>query len=366
MPAAQEHAVVESFSSLFADPRLAVAAAAALIGIAFGALSESSQLCLFGGLRESRERRSDSRLAAYGVAVLAALASTQALIALSGIDLNTSIYLSAATAFPAIVLGGLIFGFGAALARGCAGRLTVLAASGNLRALTVVIVLGLVAYATMRGVLAPVRLPIEAIAKPAAAAPDLVSAAGFGNAARLGLALIALIGALALARVAGLYRAAAALGVGLLVAAGWAACAILGDDGFEKIQPVSATFVAPLGNGLQYLMTYTGARIDFGVAFIGGVLAGAFLSALIGGRFSLHSFESPAQTLRYLLGAAMMGFGGVLALGCTTGQGFSGVSVLAPASFLAIASIAGGMWLGLMFDSRATAPAARAGAPAKA
>ncbi len=358
--------MTEAFSALFSDPRLAVAAAAAVIGIAFGVLSESSQLCLFGGLREAREHRSGSRLAAYAMAALAALAATQALIAFAGVELKASVYLSVASALPGIVIGGLVFGFGAALARGCAGRLTILAASGNLRALTVILVLGLAGYATMRGILAPVRLPIEAVAKPAAAVPDLVTASGLGNAARIAIAIVAIGAALLLVRIAGYYRAAAAIGVGILVAAGWAASAILGDDGLEQLQPWTATFVAPLSNGLQYLMTFTGAKIDFGVAFVAGVLVGALLSSLAGGRFRLHSFESPRQTLRYLLGGLMMGFGGVLALGCTTGQGFAGVSVLAPASFAAIASISAGMWLGLLYDARKTAGATIASTPATA
>ena len=356
----------EAFVALFPDTRVAVAALAALIGLCFGVLSESSQLCLFGGMREARER-SGSRLAAYFIAVLASLAATQALIAFSGVDLKASVYLSAASALPGIIIGGLIFGFGAALTRGCAGRLTILAASGNLRALMVIIVLGFAAYATMRGILAPLRLPIEAIAKPAAAAPDLISSFGLGTVARWSLAGVAAALAIALSGIAGGWRAIAAAGVGVLVAAGWAASAIVGDDGLEQLQPWTATFVAPLGNGLQYLMTYTGAKIDFGVAFAGGVIAGAVVSSLLSGRFRLHAFESPKQTLRYLLGAVMMGFGGVLALGCTTGQGMSGVSVLAPASFAAIAAIAGGMWLGLMYDARKPAAAPLpSGRPVKA
>lgn len=344
--------MVESIVAFFGEPRLAVAAAAAVIGLAFGALAETSQLCLLGGMREAREGRSPSRLAAYGIAVLAGLAATQALIGAGAIDIKGSVYLSVASALPGIIIGGLIFGFGAALTRGCAGRLSVLAATGNLRALIVIAVLGFAAYATMRGFLAPLRLPLEAIARPAAAYPDLVTASGLADGARYGVALLALIGVVALYRFAGAARTAASVAVGLLIAAGWAASSILGDDGLEKLQPWSAAYVAPLGNGLQYLMTFTGAKIDFGVAFAAGVLGGAFVSSVIGGRFHLQSFETPRQTLRYLAGAVMMGFGGVLALGCTTGQGLSGVSTLAPASFVAIASIAGGMWLGLLYDAR--------------
>ncbi len=344
----------ESIISFFGDPRLAVAAAGGLIGLLFGVLSESSQLCLLGGMREAREGRSNARLAAYAIAALISVAATQAFIAIGGADLSSAVYLSAASSIPGLVIGGLLFGFGAALTRGCAGRLTVLGASGNLRAVLVIVVLGLVAYATMRGVFAPLRLPLEAIAKPAAAAPDIVSGAGFAGTARLVIAAAAIIAALALARSAGMWRSLAATGIGLLVTAGWMASAILGDDGLEKLQPWSAAFVAPVANGLQYLLTFTGSKIDFGIAFAGGVILGAFVSSLVAGRFHLQSFESPRQTLRYLAGGALMGFGGILALGCTTGQGFAGISVLAPGSFAALAAIAAGMWLGLLYDSRLT------------
>lgn len=347
------------FSALLSDPRLAVAAAALVIGVTFGALAESSQFCLLGGLREQRDGRGPSRLAAFVVAVFSALAITQALVATGVADVSGSVYLATATALPAVIIGGLVFGFGAALTRGCAGRLTVLAATGNLRALLVIVVVGLAAYAAMRGVFAPLRLPIEAFARPDAARPDLVSGFGLGEGARYGVAVLAALGALAFVRLAGVGRAVAAVAIGGVVAAGWAASSILGDDGFEKLQPWSAAFVAPVANGLQYLMTYTGARIDFGVAFVAGVLIGAFVSSMASGRARLVSFESPRQTLRYLAGGLLMGFGGVLALGCSTGQGLSGISTLAPASFVALASIAAGMWAGLVWDRvRARAGAA--------
>lgn len=342
--------MAEFFSSIFASPLLAVSAAAAILGLIFGALAESSQLCLLGGMRDAREGKSQRRLAAYAIAVLAALASTQALVAAGLLDLSASVYLATATALPAVVIGGLLFGFGAALTRGCAGRLTVLAATGNLRAFTVIVVLGLVAYATMRGILAPVRLPIEDLAKPAKAYAD-IGALG-GDTGRYVIAAIATVAALALLRRAGWKFGIAALAIGVTVALGWYASAALGDDGFDKLQPWSAAFVAPLGNALQYLLTFTGSKINFGIAFAGGVLAGAFLSALAGGRLKLQSFENPRQTLRYVAGAALMGFGGVLALGCTTGQGMSGVATLAPASIVALTAIATGMWAGLLYDAR--------------
>lgn len=355
----------EYLTSAFAfasEARLAVAAATLALGIAFGALAEASQFCLLGGVREAVERRGVQRLAAFAAAALAALALTQTLVAVGAIDLAPSIYLTALAAFPSVALGGFLFGVGAAMTRGCAGRLTILAATGNMRALIVVVIVAIVGYATMRGLAAPLRMEIEAIARPSAAQSDLVSAAGLGSAARLAIAALAAAGAAVLVSVAGLARGFAALAIGALVAGSWAATAILGDDGFEKLAPWSPSFINPLASSLMYALTYTGARIDAGVAFLCGVIVGAMGSALLRGSAQLVSFENPRQTLRYLAGGALMGFGGVLAIGCSTGQGLSGLSTLAPASVVAIASIVAGMWAGSAFERRAQA----AGAPARA
>lgn len=351
-----------SFFAFASEPRLAVAAAMLALGVAFGALAEASQFCLQGGVREAVERKGPQRLAAFFAAALAALALTQSLVAAGVADLGPSIYLTALAAFPSVALGGFLFGVGAAMTRGCAGRLTILAGAGNLRALVVVIVVAIVGYATMRGLAAPLRMEIEALARPAAAQPDLVSGAGLGSGARLAIAALAAAGAAALVRVAGFARGLAALAIGALVAGSWAASAILGDDGFEKLAPWSPSFINPLGASLMYALTYTGARIDAGVAFLGGVVVGAMGSALLRGSARLVSFESPRQTLRYLAGGALMGFGGVLAIGCSTGQGLSGLSTLAPASLVAIASIVAGMWAGAAYERRGQT----AGAPARA
>ncbi|MBX9757750.1 MAG: YeeE/YedE family protein [Beijerinckiaceae bacterium] len=353
-----------SFLSVPSEPRLLVAAAMLLVGAAFGALAESSQFCLLGGFRDAAQGQGRSRLSAFAAGALAAVAVTQALVGLGHLDLTASLYLSAIASPAAVAIGGFLFGLGAALTRGCAGRLTILTATGNLRALIVILVVAIAGYATMRGLLAPVRTEIEAFARPAAAQGDLATSIGLGSGARLALALAAGAGALALARMAGLYRGLAALAIGALIAGSWAASASLGDDGFDKLAPWSPSFISPLSGGLIYVLTYTGARLDAGVAFLAGVLIGAFVSALAGKRAALVSFESPRQTLRYLSGGLLMGFGGVMAIGCSTGQGLSGLSTLAPASFVAIAAISAGMWAGVALDERAGAAGAKATAGA--
>jgi uncharacterized protein len=353
-----------SFLAFLAEPRLLAAAATLVIGVLFGALAESSQFCLLGGVRDASDGAGKARLAAFAAAALAALAVTQSLVAFGYLDLGPSLYLTAIAALPAVAIGGFLFGIGAAMTRGCAGRLTILTGAGNLRALVVILVVAITGYAAMRGLFAPVRLEIESWARPAAASADLVSHAGFGVGGRAALALVAALGALLLARVAGLARGGAAIAIGVLIAGSWSATSILGDDGFDKLAPWSPSFINPLGSSLIYVLTYTGAKIDAGVTFLAGVLIGAFLSSLAGGRAKLVSFESPRQTVRYLAGGVLMGFGGVMAIGCSTGQGLSGVSTLAPASFVAIAAIVAGMWAGVTFDLRTSVAAA--GAPSRA
>ncbi len=353
-----------AFLAFLSEPRLLVAAATLIIGIAFGALAESSQFCLLGGIRETAEGGGRSRLAAFGAAALAAVGVTQGLVSFGYLDLSPALYLTAVAALPAVAIGGFLFGIGAAMTRGCAGRLTVLSATGNLRALLVIVVVAIAGYAAMRGLFAPLRTEIETIGRPAAAYPDLVRGAGLSETFRILVSIAAMAGAVALARIAGFWRGAAAIAIGAIVAGAWSASSILGDDGFDKLAPWAPSFINPLGNGLLYILTYTGAKIDAGVTFLVGVLIGAFLSARAGGRAKLVSFESPRQTVRYLTGGVLMGVGGVMAIGCSTGQGLSGLSTLAPASFVAIAAIAAGMWVSVAYEVRGAA--SPAGAPARA
>jgi hypothetical protein len=245
----------------------------------------------------------------------------------------------------------------------------VLSATGNLRALVVILAAGVIAYATLRGVLAIPRTTLQAVLPTDAASIDLAArlaaaVAVDASVVRFAVAVLALaLAALVLLHRGPAWRLVAGTAIGLLVAAGWAVTGILGADEFEPTPVASLTFAAPLGNSLQYLMTSTGARVDFGIALVGGTLLGAALSARLAGAAKLQGFESAEQMLRYLGGAALMGFGAVLALGCTAGQGLTGVSTLSILSVTALTAIVAGMRLGFAVEARLAAsgnPAARA------
>jgi hypothetical protein len=209
----------------------------------------------------------------------------------------------------------------------------------------------------IRGVLAPARAALEQATSFASPSPSLggILAKTAGLASATGsMVVAALLAAAALVYCFGnkSFRASAVhvvsgLAIGLIVAAGWALTGLAYDDMATKpVAPISLTYVRPAGDALQWLVLFTAEPMPgFGTASVFGALVGAFAAALAMGRFRIATFSDTSDTLRNLAGAALMGLGGVMALGCTIGQGITGVSTLALGSFLSLAAIiAGGFW----------------------
>jgi len=140
---------------------------------------------------------------------------------------------------------------------------------------------------------------------------------------------------------------AAGIAVGLLVTAGWFATGYLGADEFNPAAVTSLTFIAPVVDTVQYAMLSTGLTLNFGIAIVAGVFAGSCLTALATRRFHLEGYSSPRHMLRSITGAALMGSGGAMALGCSIGQGLTGLSTLALSSFVAVVGILTGTAAGL-------------------
>ncbi len=341
-----------------------VAAAAFAAGMAFGATAQRTGFCTMGAISDLVLMGRANRFRAWVLAIAVAVLGSQALHLLGVVDLGKSIYLTPSLGWLGAVVGGLLFGVGMTLAGGCGNKTLVRLGGGSLKALVVFLCLGLAAYATLRGLLAMPRQALEAatnldLARLGVARQGLVEllagATGLGNAPVRGVLALAVAGGLLwyCLRDAG-FRAsprdiAAGLVVGALVPAGWLITGVLGFDDFEPTQLASFTFVAPIGDTLQYLMTFTGARINFGIAAVLGVVAGAFLASVATGTFHLEGFADTADTLRHVLGGVMMGVGGVLALGCTIGQGITGMSTLALGSVIAWLAIVAGGWIGIKY-----------------
>jgi uncharacterized protein len=140
---------------------------------------------------------------------------------------------------------------------------------------------------------------------------------------------------------------AAGLIVGLLIAAGWYATGHLGADDFNPTPVTSLTFVAPIADTLQYMMLSTGLTLNFGIVTVAGVFVGSLVTALATQRFHWEGYHSPSHMLRSISGAVLMGAGGAMALGCSVGQGLTGLSTLSFGSLVAVAGIMLGTGIGL-------------------
>jgi uncharacterized membrane protein YedE/YeeE len=327
-----------------------------LIGLAYGAVCLLSGFCLLSGLR-GWWADGDSRLIrTYALALGVAIALAQLLAAGGVVDLGKSIYLQPSFSAPLMFSGGLLFGYGMVLSNGCGSRALVLLGRGNLRSFVVVIVLGISAQMTLKGLIAPARIALLQTSQTTPATvslPALLSAFGLSETFARTLAASLISGALIIFAFAHapFQRArgqiVAGLVVGLLVAAGWFATGYLGADDFNPSAVTSLTFIAPIADAVQYAMLSTGLTLNFGIAMVAGVFAGSLVTALLTRRFHWEGFSSPRHMLRSIGGAALMGAGGAMAYGCSIGQGLTGLSTLALASFVAVAGILLGTAAGL-------------------
>jgi len=326
------------------------------IGVIYGAVGLLSGFCLMSSMRGYLAEGDGRLIRTYALAMAVAIAASQALAGSGMVDLGKSIYLQQSLSAPVLFLGGLLFGYGMVLSNGCGSRALVLLGRGNLRSFVVVIVLAIAAQMTLKGLIAPARIALVQASQTTVSAnslPALLSMFGLGESASRALAAALIVAALSLFAFAHTAfrrspgQIAAGIIVGLLIAGGWFVTGYLGADDFNPVPVTSLTFSAPIADALQYAMRSTGLTLNFGISTVAGVFAGSLVTALATGRFHLEGYTSPRHMLRSAGGAALMGIGGVMAFGCSIGQGLTGLSTLALASFVAVAGILLGTTAGL-------------------
>jgi uncharacterized protein len=335
-----------------------------ITGLVFGAVAQRTNFCTMGAISDLVVMGDGRRMRAWVLAIAVAIVGTHLLHFSGAIDINRSIYLTPNLGWLGAILGGAMFGFGMTLAGGCGSKTIVRLGAGNLKSLVVAMVLGIVAYMTLRGLFALPRLRLETatnvdLKTRALDNQNIGEMAGTLLGASSGFARLAAAAAVAVAFLIYCFKdtafrsstanIVAGVVVGLAAVAGWFVTGVLGADEFGPVPLASITFVAPIGEGLQYLMTFTGSTINFGIATVGGVISGSFLMAVATGTFRIESFADRNDLVRHLGGGALMGAGGVLALGCTIGQGISGMSTLALGSLVAWLSIIAGGYLGVKY-----------------
>jgi uncharacterized membrane protein YedE/YeeE len=343
-----------------------VAAFGFAIGIVFGAVANKTNFCTMGAVSDWVNMGSKDRLRAWLLAIGIAIIASQVMQARGMIDLNEAIYLTPNFGWLGHIVGGFLFGVGMTLASGCGQRTLVRVGGGNLKSLVVMLLLGLTAYMTMRGLLALVRVNAIEVTNVNLAASGISdqgigtlisTAAGLENEKFVNWVIAALLGGglILYAFVAKSFRRSfdnvlAGITVGLIIPAGWYVTGVIGFDDFDPVRLESYTFIAPTGESLMYLLTFTGSSISFGVAAVFGVILGSFLYVILTGRFRLETFTDRSDMLRHIFGGIAMGFGGVLALGCTIGQGVTGMSTLALGSLLSLISIVFGSALAMKVE----------------
>jgi len=333
---------LESLANLAGETAV-LAAGGLLIGMAFGGFAQVSKFCLRSAVIEFSQGLLGSKIAIWLLTFSAAVVSTQAAIGFGLLDVTGARQLAARGSLSGSLVGGVMFGAGMILARGCASRLLVLSATGNLRALMSGLVLTIVAQASLRGALSPAREVLSELwTVQGGPSRNLLSLVD--GALGLWLGVLWLACALWLARRAriGSLVGASAVGVGLAVGAGWLFTYSVSQVSFSPVQVKSVSFTGPSADTLMGLINSPSLTLGFDTGLVPGVFAGSLLAALITREWKVQGFHDGPSMWRYLIGAALMGFGGMLAGGCAVGAGVTGGAIFALTAWMALAA----MWAG--------------------
>ena len=348
--------------------------AAFAIALVFGAIAQHTHFCTMGAVSDIVNMGDWTRMRTWLLAIGVAMLGFNAMVAVDWVDAKNTVYTGAKLLWLSDAVGGLMFGFGMVLASGCGSKTLVRLGGGSLKALVVMLAMGLAAYATMRGFTAVARVAtVDALAVTLPVGQDLPSllqwSSGMSKAAAalcaggvIGCALIAF----AMLRPEGRSPTTLLAGVGIggcVIAAWW----VSGQMGHLAEHPLTLeetflatnsqrmealSFVAPVAYTLDWLILFSDKSrvLTIGIVTVVGVAAGSAAVALLNKSFRWEGFADTEDTANHLAGATLMGVGGVTALGCTIGQGLSGVSTLAIGSFIALGAIIAGAVLALRYQ----------------
>lgn len=342
--------MLETLIDRFGDAAV-MCAVGLLVGLLFGAAAMHSRFCLRAATVEVSEGQPGPRLAIWLVAFCAALVTVQAAILTGVLDTSAARQLAATGSLSGAIIGGLMFGAGMILARGCVSRLLVLSATGNLRAIVTGLVVTIVAQATLSGALSPLRETLALLwTVPGGSGRSVMTMLGVGVPMLTVIAALAFVGALIFGRVhrVPVTELVAATLVGVAVFVGWAATYAIAQVSFEVIAVQSVTFTGPSTDTLMALVTAPNVIPSFGLGLVPGVFIGALLAAVTKGEARIQRFDADTPMELYLVGGVFMGFGSMLAGGCAVGSGMAGGSIMALTAWIAVFC----MWVGAMLTHR--------------
>lgn len=317
--------------------------AGGVIGLLFGFFAHRSRFCMRSAVIEFARGTHEGKLTVWLFTFSTAVLLTQALIVAGVMDVSDARQLAARGSLSGAAIGGAMFGTGMILARGCSSRLLVLAAQGNLRALLSGLVFAVTAQSALTGLLSPLRLAVAGWwTVEGGSARDLLVLTGWGHTGGLLFGAIWLLGALIWAwrqrvRFWGWFGA---IGVGVMVAMAWLVTYLISRAAFDLVIPIqSLSFTGPAADTLMLVLSPPGQALKFDLGLVPGVALGAFLSAALWRELKLEGFQGGQAMKRYIAGALLMGFGGMLAGGCAVGAGVSGAAVFTMTSWVTLSAI---------------------------
>ncbi|MGD9952953.1 MAG: YeeE/YedE family protein [Burkholderiales bacterium] len=329
------------------------------LAFVFGAVGNKTDFCTMGAVSDWVNMGDKNRMRMWLLAIAVAILGASALQLAGAVDLSKSIYPGPSFTWLSYLVGGFLFGVGMTLGSGCGSKTLIRIGGGNLKSLVVFVFLGIAAYMTLRGLFGAFRAGVlDPVSVTFASGQDLPSLLGVHRAipaALIGGGLLAYVYASKDFRSSFDYTLGGVV-TGLVVVGGWYVSGVVGyvEEHPETLQEAfvatntgrmeSFSFVSPMAYTLEYLMFWTDASkiVTYGIASALGVIAGSAAYALATRKFRWEGFRDAEDTANHVIGGILMGFGGITALGCTVGQGITGVSTLALGSFLTFGAIVAG------------------------
>nr|WP_319566057.1 YeeE/YedE family protein [uncultured Rhodoferax sp.] len=333
-------AIIESYGE-----KTVLAWGGLIVGLMFGFFAQRSKFCLRAATLEFWHHNFGEKISVWLLAFSSAVIGVQLLILTGHMDVAVTRQISATGSISGALIGGLLFGSGMILARGCASRLLILSANGNLRALLSGLIFAVTAQAALGGVLAPWREVISGWwTVDGGSARNLLAIVGAGHFGGLVFGLIWFVAALYFSVRSGwgVWKWVGGVGAGLAVAAAWGFNYWVSKNSFEVVPVQGLTFSGPSAEWLMRVVASPAPETGFNFGMLPGVFLGSFLGAWVGQDFALEGFKDGYSMRRYIAGAMLMGFGAMLAGGCAVGAGITGGSIFALTAWLALA----GMWVG--------------------
>jgi len=349
-----------------------------LLAVVFGAVANRVNFCTMGAVADIVNFGDWRRMRMWVLAIAVAILGAGLLQATGQIDVTKSIYTGARISWLSMLVGGFLFGFGMTLGSGCGSKTLIRVGGGNLKSLVVLVFLGISAYMTLRGVFAlwrangldPWRIDLGGWGLTASTLPAIATTLGAGAAAKLWVPIVVAVGLAVWVLANRDFRASremivGGIVIGAVIIGGWY---VSGHLGYLAEDPAtleekfiatntgraeSFTFVGPVAYLLELLLFWTDQSrvLTFGIAAVLGVIVGSAGMALATRTFRWEGFASTEDLTNHIIGGTLMGFGGITALGCTIGQGLTGVSTLAIGSFLALGSIIAGGVVGNKYQA---------------